>query len=192
VRAKSNPIIDPGPPAESPRTSRISNQIGARPGQTSTAVHSSVVPATMTRTNSERRRGKRWASTPRIGPQTIPANANRLSSLPATCAEVPCAWIRKGYPQARAKTAGGNWVTKCVHMPSRVPGCFQAATRSSRTRAPVTGPPSESVHWRPVGSPARDRTATNSPRAAMVPKALVHPRSRRSTANGTALRTWPT
>ena len=45
-----------------------------------------------------------------------------ISRVPAATSDQPSPSTRKGKPHSIAKTVPANWVEKCDHMPSRVPG----------------------------------------------------------------------
>ena len=44
---------------------------------------------------------------------------------PPSPGDSPCASTRNGIPHSSRNTIAGNWVVKCTHIPSRVPGSRQ-------------------------------------------------------------------
>ena len=87
---------------------------------------------------------------------------------------------------SNTKTTPGNCVTKCVHMPRRVPGSAHADSRLSRTGGRVTveerGASRSTIHT---------RTLTTAPMPAAAAKLDVHPYARTAPMSGTAATTAP-
>src|SRR5664280_696743 len=112
VRAKSKPIIDPGPPQASARTRTTITHQGQCPGQASTSVQAATFRPTTVSTSHDRRSGCRWTSTPTIGPVAIPTSTNRVNIALAVAGLSPSPATMNGNPQVRANTVPGNWVVK--------------------------------------------------------------------------------
>ena len=96
VRAKSKPIIEPGPPRASPSTSRTSTHSGARPGQASTSVQTVTVTVRMPSTSHDRRSGWRDTRCPKTGPQAIPVTTKTVSRALAVAGVSPSPETRNG------------------------------------------------------------------------------------------------
>ena len=76
----------------------------------------------MASTSRDRRCGRRPVKMPMTMPDTIAATTDRLSSVPATWTDSPCATVRYGTPHISAKTVTENCVPIWVKKPNRVPG----------------------------------------------------------------------
>ena len=96
VRAKSKPIIEPGPLVPRTTTSTTSSHSGARPGHSSTTLHVLAVRTRIEKTSTERRSGQRPHSRPSSGPMPMPTSTSSDSSDAAVPGESPCPTTRKG------------------------------------------------------------------------------------------------
>ncbi|MDI2022123.1 hypothetical protein PJL18_02652 [Paenarthrobacter nicotinovorans] len=191
VRAKSKPIMEPGPPMASTTTKRTRSQSGARSGRRSTAAHAMAVAVVIKRTIADLRMGCLETNRPSPGPATMAVatkSAIRADTVPASS---PWAESRNGYPQVIAKRLPLNCTVKWLHRPSLVPGCFQALDRET----PVARSPwAEALAGWPGGASRnrqRTRTTANTDIAASVRNAGVHPAECSNNANGTTLNSWP-
>jgi hypothetical protein len=94
VLAKSNPTIEPGPPAEITTTRTTSSHRGARPGSARMTVHMTALLAMIVSTIHDRRCGYRPVRMPMKMPAQIAETTEIVNSKPAVCADWPWATVR--------------------------------------------------------------------------------------------------